>query len=366
MQSSVRHDKTPSMGVFFSPPEAPKPESFSLTRSPLRQSLSHEQKAEPATKLPSIRSILSPLSPPVSPASKPVQELGSHEASHDIVNDPPLFPDRSERTQSDVAQPLFRHESIVDQHISTLDAEGVIGPRPTREEYDLVIGFFPRVVDQYNANPQAYIRKQREFLEAYPARFPQQDSTKGLKRKLDMDTRSVKRPRPAAKAAVEKLPPVKRTARASPREAPVDSFDVEPAPKHKRKVSRATPTPREDMDFRKIPDYSPPIHTMAPGKNLKIDWKGHPLDLSDDPDRYLLDDAEVTLASVLRLTGAQYLFAKRRIFEKFVELASVGKDLNKTSAQAVCKIDVNKASKLWTAFEKVGWFDKKHFTQYLD
>ncbi|KAF2223197.1 Homeodomain-like protein [Elsinoe ampelina] len=180
-----------------------------------------------------------------------------------------------------------------------------------------------------------------------------------------MDTRAVKRSRPAPKAAVEKLPHVKRTARVSPRDAPVDSFDVEPAPKHRRKVSRTTPTPREDMDYRKIPDYSPPVDSMLPGKNLKIDWKGHPLDLSDDPDRYLLDEHEITLASVLRLTGAQYLFAKRRIFEKFVELARTGKDLNKTSAQAVCKIDVNKASKLWTAFEKVGWFDKKHIAQYL-
>ncbi|KAF4556881.1 SWIRM domain-containing protein [Elsinoe fawcettii] len=363
MQSDIRHDKTPSVGVFFSPPEAHKPESFASTQSPLRQSHSNEQKAESTTKLPSIRSILPPLSPPVSPATKPVQELGSVEAVDNLISDPPLFP---ERTQSDAAQPLFRSEAAIEQHISDLEAQGFKGPRPTREEYDLVVGIVPRVVHRYNAAPMEYIRRELEYLQAYPPRWISQDVARGVKRKMEMDTRAVKRSRPAPKAAVEKLPPVKRTARTSPRDMPMESFEVEPAPKHRRKVSRTTPTPREDMDFRKIPDYSPPIHSMVPGKNLKIDWKGHPLDLSDDPDRDLLDEHEVTLASVLRLTGAQYLFAKRRIFEKFVELARVGKDLNKTSAQAVCKIDVNKASKLWTAFEKVGWFDKKHFAQYLD
>ncbi|PNS14548.1 SWIRM domain-containing protein laf1 [Sphaceloma murrayae] len=365
MQSDVRHDKTPSVGVFFSPPEAPKHDSFTSTQSPLRQSLAIEHKAEPATKLPSLRSILSPLSPPVSPATKPEQELGTHDISHNVINDPPLFPLRSERTPSDSAQPLFRSDFTpsIEQHISVLDARGIKGPRPTIEEYAI---FTASVIPRYNANPQAYIRKELDFLKMYPPRWVLADPSRGTKRKADVDTRSNKRSRPAPKAATEKLPPIKRTARTSPRDVALDTFDPSPAPKHKRKVSRATPTPREDMDFRKIPDYSPPISSILPGKNLKIDWKGHPLDLSDDSDRHLLDDAEVALASVLRLTAAQYLFAKRRIFEKFVDLARVGKDLNKTSAQAVCKIDVNKASKLWTAFEKVGWFERGLFARYLE
>jgi len=35
------------------------------------------------------------------------------------------------------------------------------------------------------------------------------------------------------------------------------------------------------------------------------------------------------------------------------------KDFRKTDAQQACKIDVNKASKLWTAFDKAGWFQNK-------
>jgi len=135
--------------------------------------------------------------------------------------------------------------------------------------------------------------------------------------------------------------------------------------KAKRRVSHSTPVTREDMDFKILPDYSPSIASMAPGKNLKVEWKGHPLDLGADPDHNLLDDAELYLASTLRLTCAQYLFAKRKIFERYIELAKLGRDFNKTSAQSVCKIDVNKASKLWTAFDKVGWFDRRHFVKYM-
>jgi len=43
----------------------------------------------------------------------------------------------------------------------------------------------------------------------------------------------------------------------------------------------------------------------------------------------------------------------------------IGKEFRKTDAQQACKIDVNKASKLWTAFDKVGWFKKDFFLQRL-
>jgi hypothetical protein len=90
------------------------------------------------------------------------------------------------------------------------------------------------------------------------------------------------------------------------------------------------------------------------------------LDLSQDPDRHHLSPAELSLASTLRLSCATYLCSKRRIFEARVRALRIGKEFRKTDAQQACKIDVNKASKLWTAYDRVGWFDSEHFQQYLE
>jgi hypothetical protein len=89
------------------------------------------------------------------------------------------------------------------------------------------------------------------------------------------------------------------------------------------------------------------------------------LDLSNDPDRPLLAQNELSLAATLRLSCAIYLSSKRRIFEARVKALKIGKEFRKTDAQQACKIDVNKASKLWTAYERVGLFDNKHFEQFL-
>ncbi len=43
----------------------------------------------------------------------------------------------------------------------------------------------------------------------------------------------------------------------------------------------------------------------------------------------------------------------------------VGKDFKKTNSQQACKIDVNKASKLLEVFNKVGWFEKRHFSRVI-
>jgi predicted DNA-binding ribbon-helix-helix protein len=89
------------------------------------------------------------------------------------------------------------------------------------------------------------------------------------------------------------------------------------------------------------------------------------LDLTNDPDRHMLHEAELNLASTLRLVCATYLCSKRRVFEARIEALKIGKEFRKTDAQQACKIDVNKASKLWQSFEKVGWFNPEYFRQYL-
>lgn len=130
-----------------------------------------------------------------------------------------------------------------------------------------------------------------------------------------------------------------------------------------RQIGRAT---RDDKDFTAQLDYCPPLNTLPHRTNwLKIGWDGRPADLRDDPHRHRLHPDEVMLASTLRLDCATYLTSKRRIFERRLQCLHRGKIFRKTDAQQACRIDVNKASKLWTAFELVGWLDESYMRRFL-
>lgn len=115
-----------------------------------------------------------------------------------------------------------------------------------------------------------------------------------------------------------------------------------------------------------IPDYSPSTSTL-PNNNkcLKIDWKGQPMDLSNDPNIHKLHPAEIMLASILRLPCNVFLDSKRRFFYEKVNRLRSDMQFRRTDAQKACRIDVNKASRLFAAFEKVGWLKDHHFDKYL-
>ena len=116
-----------------------------------------------------------------------------------------------------------------------------------------------------------------------------------------------------------------------------------------------------------IPDYSPSIETLSKANNrsLKVEWKGQPMDLRGDPNVDKLHPAEVVLASTLRLPCNVYLDSKRRLFYEKVLRMRGGMQFRRTDAQKACRIDVNKASRLFAAFEKVGWLDDSLFVKYL-
>ena len=121
------------------------------------------------------------------------------------------------------------------------------------------------------------------------------------------------------------------------------------------------------MSWEKLPDYSPPLHTLPNGNNkvLKVEWKGSSMDLSQDPLRHRLHPAELVLAQILRLPCDLYLDSKRRFFLEKVHRFKKGLPFRRTDAQKACRIDVNKASRLFAAFEKVGWLQDKQFEKYL-
>lgn len=117
-----------------------------------------------------------------------------------------------------------------------------------------------------------------------------------------------------------------------------------------------------------IPDYSPDANETLPKGNvraLKVEWKGQPMDLRNDANLDKLHPAEVMLASTLRLPCNVYLDSKRRLFHEKVSRFKKGMQFRRTDAQKACRIDVNKASRLFAAFEKVGWLNDEHFEKYL-
>ncbi|CAI5759010.1 unnamed protein product [Candida verbasci] len=138
----------------------------------------------------------------------------------------------------------------------------------------------------------------------------------------------------------------------------------------KRRKVNTTPTvnsQQQSLIDDSIPDYSPDYSTLPSNnpKCLKIEWKGQPMDLSNDPNIDKLHPAEVLLASILRLPVIIYLDSKKRLFFEKVSRMKIGKQFRRTDAQKACRIDVNKASRLFAAFEKVGWLNDELFEKYL-
>ncbi|KTW26155.1 hypothetical protein T552_03047 [Pneumocystis carinii B80] len=112
--------------------------------------------------------------------------------------------------------------------------------------------------------------------------------------------------------------------------------------------------------YELLPDFCPPTSTLDKinhPRPLRAEWKGIPLDLSNDPHVDQLHPAEVYLASQLRLPAMVYLDNKRRIFAEYHARKEAGLGFRRTDAQRCARIDVNKASRLWQAFERVGWLD---------
>ncbi|KAJ5237842.1 hypothetical protein N7489_007933 [Penicillium chrysogenum] len=305
---------------------------------------------QPSTmhRLPSVSSLMSP------PETKPLESFPAslspfakpRDSSTRDIQLPPISADRK-RTQSEMdlpsPPPLFgpvhppSAEALVEEHMNSHMAifRNKLN-KPTRDEYLLALSCVPIVSTQYNRNPGAWAREERETLE----------------RQMAMMNRY--RPRDY-ESKLKKIAP-----------APQQVFDNFEPPQTPLTKPRALGTNRDDTDYHSLKDYSPPTETLGSNaKALKADWKGQMLDLSNDPDRNILSPAELNLASTLRLSCATYLCSKRRIFEARVRALGVGKEFRKTDAQQACKIDVNKASKLWTAYERVGWFKPEYFHQYL-
>ncbi|KAK4124802.1 hypothetical protein N657DRAFT_655019 [Parathielavia appendiculata] len=330
-----------------------------------------------------------PLSPPVSPFSKAANTI-SPAPSQTLAGgkDPILYP-TGEFPASAPTGPLFTPtpasvetfrastERLVSEHIASRPASLFRDSTPPRpEDYELALYFKSNCFRMFQDNPKEWLRKERELLRAdrkhtkHPALSFQPPKLPRLPHILPASKVAVLGPQttkaPTVRVQKLKSPKVKaqnpKPIRATPLPPPRETIRVgTPEPR----VRTVAPN-REDKDFASLKDLSPPLSTLPPKPNsLKVDWKGNALDLSNDPHRHLLHPDELILASNLRLDCATYLTSKRRIFLRRLECARIGKEFRKTDAQQACKIDVNKASKLWQAYERVGWLDIEWMREYL-
>jgi hypothetical protein len=284
------------------------------------------------------------------------------------VKDPILYPHLDAASHATTQPPLFSVEDdsirrVVDEHLADTAVQNKFreASPPRREDYVLAIEFKSQVAKLCRSNPSQWLKREREYLmedqrqrRAYapiaPAPYPHKTTKNVISH---------------AKAAPRQKP-VRAPRPPRPRETrPLQvNYSSSMTPEPARRVNVGST--REDKDFASLPDYCPPLSTLPSRPNsLKVEWKGAPIDLRSDPFRHLLHEDELALAANLRLDCATYLTSKRRIFMARVQCLRIGKEFRKTDSQQACKIDVNKASKLWAAFEKVGWLRGELFARFL-
>ena len=360
----------------LSPPEAKRQEPFMASsarqnHNPPTFFNSEEQQPSNSKFQPPVQSRL-PLSPPISPYTTAPKHNASYSPQSSIQRDPQLFPE-AEEDDSVAIDPLFlieqaSIEAVADDHMARRKQQVVARYRPTKEEYQTMAGMVSTVVKQMQRNPIEWVRREREYLDrryaGHPSKVDKKQRTGGYRKIAPKKPKAAAGPKKEKpQDPIPKVPRVARTPRPTPKAQALESFTAmsTSAPKAPRQ-----PTTRDDIDYNSVPDMTPSLATLADNsKAMKIDWRGHPRDLSLDPDRHLLHEAEIQLAGILRLSCAQYLTAKRKIFIARVNCEKIGKEFRKTDAQQACKIDVNKASKLWVAFDKVGWLERSLIQRFL-
>ncbi|KAK4068526.1 hypothetical protein Purlil1_13768 [Purpureocillium lilacinum] len=218
------------------------------------------------------------------------------------------------------------------------DAASIVAPWSSSQEP--VLQFRSSIMKHYIADRKGWLRKHRDFLESD-------------RRHRMLRGRSVFL-KPGDRLREDLGYKTRRQEIANSVEKVINSDELGTRDSETIDLRHVVLSKNLDTSFEKLPDYCPSTSTLD-HQTFAVEWKGHPIDLSTDPHHHLLHPQEIALAATLRLDCATYLTSKRRIFERRLQKFHYGKPFRKTDAQQACRIDVNKASKLWTAFEAVGW-----------
>lgn len=328
--------------------------------------------------------------PPETPEQlPPVSTMG-----RDLGNDPPLFPDTPMRGVSRSMSPLLpsykepvgkQYEELINRNEHAESSERFFGSsydvhrQKESSAFPGILGIKTR--QEALSYHRSLVDEQRRWREALSLPAPtrtkigaRRDATS--KQQLSRLNRSsgITKPRSVSPTPVNKpvapvaaAPPRKasKTTKARTEKAKATSEGPSEAGSGQKKHTRAAPTKNvTNKEWRQIEDYSPPI-SILDGKAYDVRWHGNKIDLTDHPDVEHMHELEIKWASRLRLTPGQYLAIKRLIFRGKLNALRDGRSFTKTAAQNVASLDVNKLSRLHEAFDAVGWFDEKHFEQYL-
>lgn len=368
-------ERAMDIGSLLSPPEAKRPAdtfsspvSISMSRTPSASThlIASQSQSQGSSYAAIAKKDARPLpSPPISPQSSFKDEIVRADEG---TRDPPLY--SSQDVENLNSGPLFPQpdQSVIDSHIATH------GSVCSADDYRLVLDtlsnmkFNTQVAAGFNQNRAKWWATSLQtfaFYDDIKAKARAAAQAANNTKKATGKALTQRRLAPAPEGGIRRKVTVPRVQRVpKPKRSPPQHIFGDFAFPVREGLPKAPKlaTSRDDVDFNSLPDFCPPVDNLGHNaKALKADWKGAMLDLSQDPDRHLLHEAEVNLAATLRLSCATYLTSKRRIFIARVQCGDRGKEFRKTDAQQACKIDVNKASKLWTAFEKVGWFDDRWF-----
>ena len=334
-------------------------------------------------------------SPPVSPDARVLPSIDSLAAATSALStDPPLYPDES--TNTDTSQePLFRRSRgdsqttaspppqstvlVARPSVSTSNAAlfpqrlGITTPTDALNYWRDCVRGIEECNRASNVLPDPRHLRTAECVERDSTSQDQVDRVNHSSHRVTK-TRAAPKQSPktktistiAANASPTKATPARRRT-PKPRANSAISERTFSQSQQSNKHTRAAPSKKVENDhvhWSELPDYCPPLSSLGDQK-LEAKWAHNPLKMDDHPDRVHLHDQEFALAQRLRLYPDQYLSNKRKIFAARFQSIKDNKNFTKTAAQAACSIDVNKASQLWEAYDKVGWFKESWFEKWL-
>ena len=364
--------RLPSIASLMSPPESKPLDDLrqTPTKSP---SMSHIKEYSPKSSSPLKRTLPSPpISPFLDKQYKQESSSHTHIRKPSDLKDPVLYPESEAGDTNDgplfpPPEPAVNTEELITRHMAMhmMQFKNKLNT-PTREEYRLALSCVPTIGSHYKKDPAGYLKRQWEEQENEYWQAKRICAKPGVKAPPIAIAPAPKAGKRAIKAP-EPRPAAHRHKR-TPKNSPMSKL-MNFAPKGRSATpdGKGAPQKKEDIHFTEIPDYTPPLDTLPNNPHIfKPDWPAtNTLDLSNDPNRGLLHEAELHLAAKLRLSCAKYLCCKRRLFEARLTALRIGKEFRKTDAQQACQVDVNKASRLHTAYERVGWLDRKYVEKWL-
>lgn len=390
--------KLPSIGqLLLTPPnstEMPKEHSF----PPYYDDHGHGDHALfPTRRSPSLGSqasnapLFSPL-PRLQPSSQAAAYHGHPEPEHRQPGATLPPPDGSARQSSDP-----RFHKYITSHQSQFQHIYPGSSAPKEEHYQLFMDFLgeirtrkpgssppqpaPAVLQETSPNrpsPRMLAPQYAPYFPASPAKRPAVPAHSDVPEQSLIRSESPMKRRRMTSELSDSLPPSedspqqqrRRRSAQSTRKRSSTGGGVAKETKHNR--NRSTKE-KKSTNFEDYPDFTPALDTMQNPMEAAMRVPEHKVntrkDLSADPLRHELHDAERTVAQRLNIGCAEYLVFKRQVFDVYVQYLrdsqSSRGQWNKTRAQQAGNLDVGKASQIWVFWKNVGWFDEDLFKAHL-